>query len=541
MSDEDDGFYDNDDGDNDADDGEVVLDEESQSQSIIIKETNDSYSLKFHSLTNVINIYNAFIVNNPAYVDNTGRITFSILADCLPLSSQVVYGFNKSEKLLEVNLILTNMSWQQKPDFISVLHPEYQNNYIGRPLISQVINDFFSSDYSPRDFYQAASHILSPPGRCEPAKLKKLRDMGFDGERASHALALFRNDFDQALSFLRTGIAPAIETDIHISYKDCPLLYFVLELVEVFLDLPDHCCVCRKQLQEPGVKPTPCDNPLCQFTFTELGVGCGVYNEILRDPDAADLVISMFAAATKDKWLIPAPPDFSVDECKQIVRTLPSMNTIITTYKNDAEIINAIGERPMRLLRWILLTNRSQFMSLNGSLELAELKGGTAKMFLALSSTPQKEQRFRELQQQYGSLFLWHGSPSSRWHAIFRNGLKNMSNTDGMLNGAAHGNGIYFARDSSTSIGYSSHCDVSANTYINSRFKIMTIVALCEIAKVPALKDHGWCHTLMQEEACIVRFLMLNLSRSIDIINQQPQNIPTLRDVLEYHANHAFQ
>ena len=49
--------------------------------------------------------------------------------------------------------------------------------------------------------------------------------------------------------------------------------------------------------------------------------------------------------------------------------------------------------------------------------------------------------------------FLWHGSSGERWHSIFRNGLKNMSNID-CANGASYGPGIYLAKDPSMSLSY---------------------------------------------------------------------------------------
>ena len=72
-------------------------------------------------------------------------------------------------------------------------------------------------------------------------------------------------------------------------------------------------------------------------------------------------------------------------------------------------------------------------------------------------SSPEKEHRFQQLKQASGkeSLWSWHGGPSKNWHSIIRTGLKNMSNSKLMQHGAAYGSGIYMARDSVTSLGYS--------------------------------------------------------------------------------------
>lgn len=60
----------------------------------------------------------------------------------------------------------------------------------------------------------------------------------------------------------------------------------------------------------------------------------------------------------------------------------------------------------------------------------------------------------QNLKSTYGSFFAWHGSAAGNWHVVLRTSLKNMSNTEYMSAGAAYGSGIYFADQSSTSLGY---------------------------------------------------------------------------------------
>ena len=49
---------------------------------------------------------------------------------------------------------------------------------------------------------------------------------------------------------------------------------------------------------------------------------------------------------------------------------------------------------------------------------------------------------------------MFHGSGINNWYSIVRNGLRNLSNTGMMTAGAAHGAGIYSARDYGTASGY---------------------------------------------------------------------------------------
>jgi poly [ADP-ribose] polymerase 6/8 len=156
---------------------------------------------------------------------------------------------------------------------------------------------------------------------------------------------------------------------------------------------------------------------------------------------------------------------------------------------------------------------------------------------MSLISTPESEREFRTLKEKYGAMYLFHGSDGSRWHSIVRNGLKNATGTPMQANGAALGEGIYFARSSSTSQGYAR---LSPNTYGKSIFgSNLKILALCEVVKHPTLKDHGWAHTLIEEKACICRFLLVNGEFTLDTLNQPLKKVPRLREVLDSQADHV--
>lgn len=68
-----------------------------------------------------------------------------------------------------------------------------------------------------------------------------------------------------------------------------------------------------------------------------------------------------------------------------------------------------------------------------------------------------------------------------------RIGLKNMSNTSGMINGAAYGAGIYLAPDSRTSFSYMRYASGWQNSIFGS--SNLGCLALCEIIKHPSTKN----------------------------------------------------
>ena len=494
------------------------------------------YEAQISKLASIISFYNAFIYQYPAMQDGE-VINLIIPSNFLPLAQLSVYGFNVSSTLLEIHLQLNNFNWKNKPKSCNVKHPIFGQNYVGYALVKQVIGDFFNPFYKPKSNYRSATYLLSADqGKADNSLLQQLLKEGFERQRAVSALILTNNNFDKARDFLRTGEAPPLSTTIHVSYSESPLIYFVLEICDVFIDLSDHCCICREPLSEPTVRPFPCQKPVCQMAFSEMGVGTSILQEIKRDPYAADLLISCFAAAIGTRFLTPEPPGFSKNEIKQLLQNLPAVRDMMQL-SDERALLDMIGPRLLTLLRWIILSIHSQFISLPDELKLKEFPSRC--QFLTLMSSVEKEQKFRALRAQYGSYFLWHGSTTDRWHSIIRQGLKNGTGTHLQQNGAALGSGIYFARSSNTSIGYSRGFE---NPYRKSLLgNQLSIVSLCEVAKVPELKDQGWAHTCVNEDACIVRFLFVGPNFNRDTIADPPKNIPKLRDVLKYHADHSNQ
>jgi poly [ADP-ribose] polymerase 6/8 len=286
---------------------------------------------------------------------------------------------------------------------------------------------------------------------------------------------------------------------------------------------------------DPGIKPSVCSSHLCQFQFTEIGIGNSVIQEIRQDPLAADLMVSLFSSAIRTPFLTPAPPGLDAAEMIRIAETMPPMELISKKYGNDKVLSSAIGAPALQLLRWILLSNRSHLISLPSAIRLAQF--GSAQQFLTLISSPEAEREFRALKEKYGSGFLFHGSDGTRWHSIVRNGLKNATGTPMQANGARLGPGIYFARSSEISQGYAKE---AINHFEKSVLgRKLKILAICEVANDPSLEDHGWAWTLQNEKACIVRFLLVNGSFRVDLNETPITNIPKLREVLDLHADDA--
>jgi hypothetical protein len=280
-----------------------------------------------------------------------------------------------------------------------------------------------------------------------------------------------------------------------------------------------------------------------------------VIQEIRRDPLVADLLLSVFSSAVGSTFLSPEPPDYNQASVLQLLPQIPAMADLIARCRTDHELAGVITPDGLRLLRWVLLSNRTHLISLPASLQLKDFP--CTHQFMALLSSPETEEVFSAIKAKTGSCYLWHGSSGDRWHAILRTGLRNATGTNLQQNGGALGPGIYFARAASTSWGYSR---ATPNRYSQSALGAqLCMISLCEVDKISAkettitipravrgnvtckgfLKDHGWAHTLTMEQACVVRFVMLGGSFEKDVIASPPTRIPTLREVLELRAQSA--
>lgn len=501
----------------------------------------DSQSIDFplfNEVRSIVNTYSAFLYKYPASINTACTcITLQIPRAFLPQSLQAVFGFLVDDIILDVSIELDNLKWDSPPKNIRVEHPLFHKKYVGQVLIESTIQRFFSDKFKPKAIYKSEMFILSPSGQPDENKLETLVKEGYDKAKARDALVLCKNNVNLAKNFLRTGEMINCESQILVSYNQCPLLYFTLELVECFFDLQDHCCICRKPLQTVGLKPTTCDDKFCEFQYSDLGIGNSLIVEIRRDPLVADLLVSLFSMALDTQYLTPAPPQsINLKECKKIISDLPPMDEIAKC-ESDENIMKLISSSAYNLLKWIIFSNRSHLITVPSHLKLKEFE--SAYQFLSLISTPEAEVEFQKLQKKNGSVYLFHGSEISKWHSIFRNGLKNYSGTPMQANGAALGPGIYFSKSSSISLSYSTKFERNINNinkYQNSEFKSLTILALCQVAKVDELIDYDWAHTLTNEKACIIRFLLVNCNNSVDII-KNPPNVPLLSDILNYQAS----
>lgn len=187
----------------------------------------------------------------------------------------------------------------------------------------------------------------------------------------------------------------------------------------------------------------------------------------------------------------------SVTEMKMYLQSMNGIDTSLRTWHDR------ISPAALGILRWIIASNRSCLIqvddidktatkSINKSEE--RVSGMPQWMqFRFAQGAPDKEQRFIYSVRQeaknpnHPTIFAWHGSPVSNWHGIVREGLHFRDTA----NGRAFGNGVYHAKDVSTSLSYSgpsryaSLTTASVASWPRSELGITEAIALNEIVNAP--------------------------------------------------------
>ncbi|GJC85731.1 ubiquitin-conjugating enzyme E2Q-like protein CG4502 [Colletotrichum liriopes] len=195
-------------------------------------------------------------------------------------------------------------------------------------------------------------------------------------------------------------------------------------------------------------------------------------------------------------------PHYQREALMVLVQTIPSIRTLrdhlMSHQGSSLSECSKISRSALALLRWIVASNRSFIVQIDQPADLdiggiaatenrqhERFDGMTDEwmQFRFAQGSPEKENRFKEeLEKQrthrYPTIFAWHGSQLGNWHSIIRTGL-DFKDT---LNGRAYGHGVYFARDFTTSQGYSR---TGTSSWIGSELKLFAAISLCEIINRP--------------------------------------------------------
>jgi hypothetical protein len=169
---------------------------------------------------------------------------------------------------------------------------------------------------------------MEPQGIANDTLIALLASEGFSIESAARALSLTANTISAARDFLKTPHLSDTFSPLTIAYHECPLYYFILEVVEAIFSLTESCCVCGAPLGLSVLRPSLCDDPVCFFGATELILDAGVGLEIRRDPVVADFLVALASAAYGTKWFHPSLPAKLQAHAATFFNDLPPMRAL---------------------------------------------------------------------------------------------------------------------------------------------------------------------------------------------------------------------
>ncbi|ETO35537.1 hypothetical protein RFI_01525 [Reticulomyxa filosa] len=380
--------------------------------------------------------------------------------------------------------------------------------------------------------------------------VKELQDICQSNDKLFKLFDLSETQNNRLKDFLM-DVSPLFEHNV--------LMHIIVFTLYSALTINRRCLVC--DLTFPNslgtarqlLKPSVCKNYLCDFSHCNLELGFDCASYILSHPSIVDLLITFFYVNVKKgkhlqyfPWYVRGigsseNHQLSFLDSKhqksanptllfEVLQRMPSIDTLIKWSKGGTPKlkVNLTRKSPLLfpLLTWLITSNRAHLRELRSKRE--KFQGlPNCFQFEFVTSSPEGEYTFQQLCKKAeahrgpgrGSVFAWHGSPMENWHTILRTGLKNMSNSNQMRNGAAFGSGIYLAPQSGTSYWY---CESSqSDTWPLSMFNMeqgyargkkghgLYCLALCEVVNHEKLKDPCPHYVVPAEQWIITRYLFL--------------------------------
>jgi ubiquitin-protein ligase len=244
------------------------------------------------------------------------------------------------------------------------------------------------------------------------------------------------------------------------------LLFNIFEYVISIIDDPFQLCtVCAKKVNINTDKPMYCSD-YCKIQYYSIFTDNIVTDLYKNDKIILEFLLqtAFFSPKSSKKELVfdPFPPMFLMNaenkDWKRIEEliskfTIEQLLVTLKIFKNDNEIILKYGKHLYGFIKFIIMSNmtRLKTSSFKSSMIMEQNdKLNNELMYFEVIHDIIKQNKFKTDSPEY----LFHGSAISNWYSIMRNGLKNCSNTGLMLNGAAHGSGIYLSDSINMSYGY---------------------------------------------------------------------------------------
>lgn len=261
-------------------------------------------------------------------------------------------------------------------------------------------------------------------------------------------------------------------------------------------NLTDYCVVCTDELEFPSKHFQTCGRSKCEELSEEILMDDFVTDFYKHEPNVTKVLLQTmyYAISAANKLMVfePFPRSFLIDPSKALergklsgmlseseknnvnnnkdfdslekIKQKYSVEQLLNKIKNcqtDNELYHKIGHKTYSLLKFCLKSNKTEMITTqlfdpNSLTNQNDRKTLEKFIQFKVKYHPQVEEDFKNRSKKFGTIFRYHGSGYHNWYSIMRNGLKIMSGTRMMTNGAAHGSGIYLASSINVSMGYMS-------------------------------------------------------------------------------------
>jgi len=285
-----------------------------------------------------------------------------------------------------------------------------------------------------------------------------------------------------------------------------------VDFIDTLKSMAEQCpaCFSKHGSATRRLRCCPCKKELCWFQYLERRSQNSLASE-LQDYEVVSLHLTLASAGLQDPTTFePFPPQLLlrneirshsgiIDEpfrptavknkdiarARQLLASLPPAKVM-----SEASWIREANpcQESYNLLRFILSTCPLVIKKVTDPDALLKGLPDSFQQFAVVHGSPEADERFEELASRHGIAFGFHGSPLSKWYSILRNGLRNMSDTRLMTNGAVLGAGVYLAKNLQTAHHY---CSGFAGSSYGVQGQQIRVVAIVEYVNDPALQHHS--------------------------------------------------
>ncbi|KAH0537287.1 hypothetical protein FGG08_005912 [Glutinoglossum americanum] len=286
--------------------------------------------------------------------------------------------------------------------------------------------------------------------------------------------------------------------------RGCPSLQFIhLAILGLIAASPATCIVCCGSMRAKLWKPAACSKG-CSLKLRNAPLEVRLHN-LLVDPLSIDLLLNCVYAAAADQSnlnLLPGCP-IQTTKIRAVIDSFGPLASLQAATDLRAAIrgYDVYGRDREHLLSWLCLRFRGFMMTAPDGFRIPSMPN--TQQFLILNSNHTRERLFNE--QQGASGVVFHGTHASRLFLVLTEGLKVLSNTAFMLNGAAAGPGIYCGDEQAASVVFAGSMDQS---WSNSALGNMKIMLGCELAAYAAPLQWG-AHVVTDQNKLLVRYVFL--------------------------------